>query len=125
MPNKQNIQKWVDALRSGDYKQGTGRLKSENNTYCCLGVACEISELGKWENEDGIGNIDFPLYLTDNDKPAECYLPAPVRDWLGLDSADPTVNFNEEQEPLTELNDSHEITFEGIARDIERTYLNE
>ena len=35
--------KWVEALRSGKYKQGEGFLHSEsNNTYCCLGVLCEI-----------------------------------------------------------------------------------
>lgn len=34
--------KWVEALRSGKYRQGKGRLKN-NDSYCCLGVACEIS----------------------------------------------------------------------------------
>ena len=34
--------KWLKALRSGDYKQGNGFLKSENK-YCCLGVACVIT----------------------------------------------------------------------------------
>lgn len=33
--------KWVEALRSGKYKQGTSRL-SRDGYYCCLGVACEI-----------------------------------------------------------------------------------
>lgn len=31
-------QKWVDALRSGEYKQGQGYLKTEDGGYCCLGV---------------------------------------------------------------------------------------
>lgn len=35
-------EKWVAALRSGEYKQGTGYLKN-GNCYCCLGVACVIS----------------------------------------------------------------------------------
>ncbi len=34
--------KWVKALRSGKYKQGTGSLHSSNNNYCCLGVACQV-----------------------------------------------------------------------------------
>ena len=33
--------RWVDALRSGDYKQGKHYLESDGN-YCCLGVACRI-----------------------------------------------------------------------------------
>lgn len=40
-------QKWVDALRSGKYAQCTGRLKSLDNHYCCLGVAEEL--LGPFE----------------------------------------------------------------------------
>ncbi len=32
---------WVDALRSGKYKQGKSVL-NESNYYCCLGVLCEI-----------------------------------------------------------------------------------
>ena len=45
MSNKREV--WLEALRSGDYQQGTGALKriSEHGdevTYCCLGVACEV-----------------------------------------------------------------------------------
>ena len=32
---------WVKALRSGEYKQARGRLRSEDS-YCCLGVACDL-----------------------------------------------------------------------------------
>ena len=40
--------KWVEALLSRKYKQGTGRLRSEDNHFCCLGVLCDV--LGKeWE----------------------------------------------------------------------------
>ena len=34
--------KWVKALRSGDYEQGIDYLHS-NNKFCCLGVSCIIS----------------------------------------------------------------------------------
>jgi hypothetical protein len=48
-----NLQKWIDALRSGDYEQGTEHLLNnwstdeegelvEKDTYCCLGVACAL-----------------------------------------------------------------------------------
>ena len=37
-------QNWIDALRSGDFKQGRYALfNSSTNTYCCLGVLCEIT----------------------------------------------------------------------------------
>jgi hypothetical protein len=41
---------WLKALKSGDYKQGTGSLISRNsnqeNTYCCLGVAAHMCGSG-------------------------------------------------------------------------------
>lgn len=35
-------EKWLSALRSGEYKQGKGKLFAEDNTYCCLGVAAHL-----------------------------------------------------------------------------------
>ena len=46
---KEFAEKWLTALRSGEYKQGTGQLMSYDNTYCCLGVACAMFGLGKKE----------------------------------------------------------------------------
>ena len=36
-------QKWVNALRSGKYKQGRILFRNINNEYCCLGVLCDVS----------------------------------------------------------------------------------
>lgn len=35
------VKNWVAALRSGEYKQGTGAMCAYDN-YCCLGVLCEV-----------------------------------------------------------------------------------
>ena len=42
--------KWVKALRSGEYEQGIGQLKESAYTtfsgkpeYCCLGVLCDVT----------------------------------------------------------------------------------
>lgn len=43
-------QKWVAALRSGDYKQTTGVLKRPSG-FCCLGVLLDVSEIGYWEDD--------------------------------------------------------------------------
>lgn len=37
--------KWVAALRSGNYVQGKGMLKTSDNTYCCMGVLAEVCGL--------------------------------------------------------------------------------
>lgn len=44
-------QKWVNALRSGEYKQGKNYLRRKNSsgdTYCCLGVLFDVWK-GDWE----------------------------------------------------------------------------
>src|SRR5688572_17403992 len=49
-------EKWVKALRSGEFKQGEGKLHdSDNDTYCCLGVLCKIqgAQFTEWN-----GNTD-------------------------------------------------------------------
>lgn len=69
-------ERWLKALRSGDYSQGKGYLKTIDNRYCCLGVLCDIfSEKvnGTWKlaesgtafgfslgNEFNIGQKCFP-----------------------------------------------------------------
>ena len=52
-----HIDRWrkvSEALRSGKYTQGGGRLRKNGERYCCLGVACEISGLGHWVDEGGL-----------------------------------------------------------------------
>ena len=40
---KEFKEKWLAALRSGEYKQGSGLLLDSSNNYCCLGVACIVA----------------------------------------------------------------------------------
>lgn len=49
--NQDIKQKWVAALRSGEYKQGVGMLKlrdGDDLLYCCLGVLCDITHPDGW-----------------------------------------------------------------------------
>lgn len=39
--NRKLLIEWINALKSGRYKQGKGRLKA-NNCYCALGVLVDI-----------------------------------------------------------------------------------
>ena len=39
---KEKAMQLVKALRSGEYVQGLERLRSEDDKFCCLGVACDI-----------------------------------------------------------------------------------
>lgn len=49
------LRKWSRALRSGKYKQGKGQLRDGDN-FCCLGVLCDVSGVGKWEDGAYEGN---------------------------------------------------------------------
>ena len=49
--------KWLKALRSGDYKQAKSVLKDDDGCMCCLGVLCDITQKetgGKWTKQDFI-----------------------------------------------------------------------
>lgn len=47
---EQFVSRWCEALRSGNYKQGAGRLRDVQDHFCCLGIACEVAK----EFVDGI-----------------------------------------------------------------------
>lgn len=43
--------KWVEALRSGDYKKAKGALARDGG-FCCLGVLCDLQVVpGEWYGE--------------------------------------------------------------------------
>lgn len=69
-----NSQKWVDALRSGKYQQIHGALRDKVG-FCCLGVGCDISGLGIWD-EDGCYKV--------GDEVRGGELPEAVANWLGI-----------------------------------------
>lgn len=64
-------QMWLNALRSGDYEQGRKRLVNFQEEYCCLGVLCNILDLGRdtrmgsegfiWREEFNVISIPFAL----------------------------------------------------------------
>jgi len=101
--NKKLMEKWVKALRSGKYKQGDGRLYDEKtNTYCCLGVLCEI---------EGI------KYSKTN----EYYQGKSLVDESGRLPKKYKVKSGFFMDNLAQLND-HGLTFKQIAKIIEKNY---
>jgi len=78
--NQEIKTKWVAALRSGNYKQGTGYLE-RNGCHCCLGVLCEISKLetGFGIDENRMENI-YNLNGCGNERIFNT-----IREWSGLE----------------------------------------
>lgn len=109
------MSEWIAALRSGEYAQGEGVLRS-GNLYCCLGVLCEVAikngiiPLGQKAESDGIYEYDGN----------HATLPATVRVVLGIDQQGSSSIYD----PLTYLNDTTRLSFSKIAdviEDIERS----
>ena len=108
--NQQVKQKWVSALRSGDYQQTKYYLHTGDG-FCCLGVLCDL--YGKehnveWNLANNGNNYEF------QDRPS-CP-PFSVTEWAGIVSSNPYIcsrSFT-----LAELNDNGS-TFNEIADLIE------
>lgn len=68
---------WVNALRSGEYRQARERLR-QTGAYCCLGVLCTLVPGVEWEDDDAYVYEDG--YRCD----ADGELPSPVRASAGI-----------------------------------------
>lgn len=102
-------EKWVEALRSGKYKQCQTRLRIDNS-FCCLGVLCDISGMGKWK-----ARPDVEAGLESYDVEGDEYLSLPPVDMMnefGLDS--------DNLSDLTKMNDMNGDDFNTIADWIEK-----
>jgi len=149
--DKIRIETLVAALRSGEFDQTGGYLKS-NDSYCCLGVACEIMPGVTWEDTEGV-STKIPVFNGKRD--GHHYLPSFAREYYGLpnDDVSPSggIGFIDNLHIIVDLkdsmaygfdtpqgyiatdritfaanaNDTEGVTFEFIADAIERTYLDD
>lgn len=122
---------WLEALRDPTRKQAQSVL-SNGKGMCCLGVACDISDLGEWSPQRHEG---FQYTPSNGDNPEDRGLPLSVSKWLGLPTSAahhpenpriPGLRVRPERRPadgdetvsLAQLNDSG-FTFAQIADVIE------
>lgn len=110
---------WKTNLRSGEFAQGSGQLRSWDSTkkvwtYCCLGILCEMSGLGEWEVREAADGSRYSTYLG-----SKHYLPDEVAEWAGI----APVNSAEEgvQQRIGTMNDSG-ATFLNIADALDATH---
>jgi hypothetical protein len=127
--NEEIKAQWVQALRSGEYKQGQGALRSDDNTYCCLGVLCDLAvKDGKahWFKKelrtfDGYGNqsgrkLEEGWRVLDRDGGHDGGVPTKIIvEWAGLEQAHPLLG----DSGAIGLNDGERASFERIADLIE------
>ena len=113
-------QRVLDALRSGNYKQGRGALRTEDDEYCCLGVMCDTIDPTGWGSElHDITGHDVQAYphgpsLSMED--ANVFTPPDnIRQTLALTG--------QAVGDLAELNDGYEMDFLTIADLLEAYWL--
>jgi hypothetical protein len=81
--------KWIDALKSGKYKQTHAALRFDDG-FCCLGVACDLAgpEIGKkWiiGSAGGSGRLFTFAASGERTYPSSYnYLPKDVAEYFGL-----------------------------------------
>ena len=107
--NPQVKEKWLNALRSGEYQQTQTALRKEDG-FCCLGVLCDL--YGKEHNVEW-KLVDAGIYYEFQDKKA--ILPLSVIEWAGVEDDNPEIC----ETPLSRLNDNGS-TFNEIADFIEK-----
>lgn len=123
--NGDKLKLWIDALRSGEYPQGTGQL-NKTGKYCCLGVLCEVAL------KDGV-KMEVRTTPTTVDGETEtaydgfgAFPPPAVRKWLEVDTAAIRVKYADdtaERTSVVRLNDTYRADFATIADALESTFL--
>ncbi len=119
--NPEVKQLWLDALRSGEYKQGRHKLKNTyegSDNYCCLGVLCDLytkeNPTAKWTQ-----NWQDDWYFNVDADSVSGTLPGAVMRWSGIADANPIVCYENTEESLATLNDRG-VPFVEIANIIEK-----
>lgn len=115
------IEKWVEALTSGRFKQGKEYLKrkvdrkddAKGDRYCCLGVACVVAA------EIGLRNIDIEKHQKEQDEMLPNSLARFLNIEIGGSFKKAVVHRGNSYASLIELNDDG-ITFKTIAKIIVR-----
>lgn len=111
-------QRWVNALRSGEYSQGRYQLRNSENHFCCLGVLCDLYL--KEQNKEWVkGEEQFSYLAPSVDGNSGEVLTNDVIEWAGLKFHNPELTIGNEQTVISDLNDSLGKTFEEIAQLIE------
>lgn len=107
-------QLWLDALRSGEYEQGAGRLHSEGG-FCCLGVLCDL-----YAKENG-ASWTQPTSDEPNDYGMNgeyVYLPKDIAQWANINQFGVIVRGDHNHIDLADMNDKGQ-TFVEIAEAID------
>jgi len=103
--------RWLEALRSGKYKQGKEMLQDSEKNFCCLGVLCNL-----YNKEKHTGWADLNIN-------GDEILPIKVMYWAGLISQNPNVKYAKTLATLSTFNDGMAVGNDNM--DIGQLNFNE
>ncbi len=115
--------KWLKALRSGDFKQAVGELHNlDTGGYCCLGVLCDIAK------QEGVvierKNAHSSRYIPADGNDyfgSDALLPQAVQKWAGFEVSSPSFADGDDVHFLSGMNDGG-ASFAQIADAIETNF---
>lgn len=68
------IKKWITALESGNYKKCIGKLHKAGNSFCALGILCDVHDPTKWKYYKPLQDDSYYLYINYSEEiPNEIY----------------------------------------------------
>ncbi len=99
MANEQLQKQWIEALCSGEYKQGKGRLRTKmggSEHFCCLGVLCHIKGLAWTALDETVHRIPNAIVFRPEGGNS-AYMPDELQNEVGLsyDQINELVNEND------------------------------
>jgi hypothetical protein len=103
--NSQVKEKWIAALRSGEYSQGDGKLRSDKG-FCCLGVLCDLyaqepfTQGWKFNGEYEESPLPMDYWYFDGESE---FLPESVMKWAGLEANCPEVAVDTDEDVVYDL----------------------
>ncbi len=129
--NKKVKSKWIEALKSDNYKQGFFCMKPkqystvsntpEENCFCAIGLLCELYRQehpeSSWTEEavrleDSVYGYGFQT--TENNEPEYYNLPSEVLEWIEVRD-EVVIYLDCNLYSMTEVNDDWEWSFKDIA----------
>jgi hypothetical protein len=133
--NEENMDRFLAALRSGEFEQGRYALNTEGTKFCCMGVMSELA------HRDGVVDKDDSFYEVRYGGLAGLPV-SETLDWLGIpesqrrpveglgynislfNSGIPYLSYKDHVTP-SELNDARGLTFAEIADAFEQEFTKE
>lgn len=119
--------KWVDELKSGNYRQGKGYLCNGDNEYCCLGVLGEIAPNIRKSKLPIAYNYNYNFYNVDNSN--RIYATGLAEEFISLTGIQEIISYknytiiNKESKVIKYTNNNFENILMNMNDEMELSFI--